>query len=84
MSNVESELRKLSSNFVTNMKALRHANNMSVSDMSNVTGVSYNTIQRIERARKSRFCTYEPRLKTVMKVAEAAGCKIEDLIETRL
>lgn len=81
---LEGQLREMSRNFVSNMKVIRSANSLNLSDMAKATKLSRKTISRIEHARVSRGSSYEPRLSTVAKVANAAGCGIEDLLDGRL
>lgn len=81
---VDIEVRQMSRNFVSNMKRLRSANNMSITGMALATDLDQKTIRRIEHARVSRGSSYEPRLRTVAKVAKATGCEIEDLLIQRM
>lgn len=85
---IDMALKKMSKQFVANANVLRKENKLSYRGMARVVGVSDSTVRRMETARKTGFGKgvqgYVPNLRTVVKMADAAGCQPGDLLTVRL
>lgn len=73
---VVEEKRKVSS--ITNLKRFRDYSGMSQSELAEESGVSLRSIQMYEQKNKD---INKAQVVTVMKLAKAIGCEVEDLIE---
>jgi transcriptional regulator with XRE-family HTH domain len=72
-------LNQLGRTLTRNTSMLRKDIDMSLTEMSYLTGVSRRTLGRIEQARAARR-TYSPMLKTVVKLAAATGVTVDEYL----
>jgi len=62
----------------TNLKRIREANGLSQSGLANESGVTLRSIQKYEQRNKN---INKAQALTVVKIARALGCEVEDLME---
>ena len=62
----------------------RKARNWSHAELASASGVSVPTIERIERDERSDTPTYDPRISRVVRLADALGVKLDDLVSARV
>jgi len=61
-----------------NIKKLRQKSGMSQDKLSNLAGITLNTLTKIESG-----ATLDPGILTVKKIASALGCDIDELLEPK-
>ncbi len=76
-------LNQMGRNLTRNTFRLRKNSELNLAEMARATGVSRRTLGRIEQARSERR-TYNPMLKTVVSLAQAAGITVDEYIKTSL
>lgn len=76
-------LNSMGRTLVRNTSQMRRWGDFNMSELAQATGVSRRTLGRIEAARRERR-SYNPMLKTVVKLAEAAGVSVDYYIKFRL
>ena len=76
-------LATIGRNLIRNTTSLRTESDVTVGQLAQATGVSERTLNRIEAARRERR-SYNPMLKTVVKLAAASGTTVDEYIKTKL
>lgn len=66
-----------------NVSTHRKARNWSHAELASASGVSVPTIERIERDERSDTPTYDPRISRVVRLADALGVKVDELVAVR-
>lgn len=66
---------KEASKIAENFKRLKKEKGLSKSELVRLTGLDYHTLAKIERG-----VTPDPRINTVIKIANAFGKKLEELV----
>jgi DNA-binding XRE family transcriptional regulator len=80
---MSNNLNVLGKNLTTNATVMRKEAEMNLSQLAHFTGVSRRTLSRIEAAKKARK-TYNPMLKTAIKLAAVAGVTVDEFISGKL
>jgi transcriptional regulator with XRE-family HTH domain len=78
--NVNTEIKKLSRNFVVNTNLIRKENGLSYRGLARVADISDSTVRRIDTVRRTRNRSYVPSLGTVVKMAQAVGVQPAELL----
>jgi transcriptional regulator with XRE-family HTH domain len=73
-------LHRFGRNFIRNTARIQKAAQLSTSELAKATGVSSRTLARMEKARKEGR-SYSPMLKTVARLAQAAGVSIDQYLQ---
>lgn len=76
-------LNKAGKILVQNVNTIRKESRLTVKELAEATGVSKDTIYRMNKARKERR-TYRPMLSTVVKLAKASNISIDDLVSGKV
>ncbi len=66
-----------------NVSTHRKERDWSLAELSERSGVSVPTIERIERDERRPICEYDPRISRVVKLADAFGLPVDALIHER-
>jgi transcriptional regulator with XRE-family HTH domain len=74
-------LNSIGRTLTRNTRLLLRKSDFNMSELERITGVSRRTLSRIEAARKARR-PYNPMLKTVVKLATAAGVSVDTYLST--
>jgi transcriptional regulator with XRE-family HTH domain len=77
---VNTELKKLSRNFVVNTNIIRKENGLSYRGLARAAGISDSTVRYIDSVRRTRASAYVPSLGTVVKMAQACGVQAADIL----
>lgn len=80
---LNAEARKLAHNFVVNSDLIRKENDLTITGYAEATGLARSTVYRMEQFRKKRGRgrVYQPKLQTILKVSEATGLSVNNLVE---
>lgn len=76
-------LNQIGKNLAANASRMRKDSATNFNELAHITGVSVRTLKRIEAAKKARR-TYSPMLKTVVRLADAAGVTVDTFLKNRL
>jgi DNA-binding XRE family transcriptional regulator len=76
-------LNTMGKTFARNTVQIRKDSSTNLTELAYITGVSRRTLGRIEAAKKARK-TYNPMLKTAIKLAQAAGVTVDELLNEKL
>lgn len=76
-------LHRFGRNLIRNTARIQKASELTTSELALATGVSRRTLGRMEKARKEGR-SYNPMLKTVAKLASAAGITIDQYLTQRV
>lgn len=76
-------LNAIGKNLARNAVQMRKDSATNLTELAYITGVSRRTLSRIEAAKKARR-SYNPMLKTVVKLSAAAGITVDQFINGKV
>lgn len=76
-------LNKAGRNLISNANTIQKESLLTIKEMAEATGVSKDTLYRMNKARKERR-TYNPMFSTVVKLAQASQISIDDLVSGKV